>query len=126
MGRQLFHVKMMEVHEDPIFYKTKIELLAAYGGGEFEQSTLILAGDPLRSMRGQGLPMPKGIGPELGRRLDDLGHRLVDSAQGLGDKEVLSLSAGRFLGDMNKRIGAAVSGESPLKLAVLSAHDVSL
>merc|ERR1712232_865198 len=124
--RQLFHQKKDTILREVVFEDARSRLLAEFGGGEWESTTLIMAGDPLRSYRGHGLPLPHGISTSLADTLDWCGHRLVDEVQGHSDVETLRLSAGLFLREMDEKFKEAVNGSSLLRLRVLSAHDVTV
>lgn len=88
--------------------------------------SFIMSGDPLRSLRGHGLPLPEGASTQLADALDACGQRIIEAMHGANDREVLRLSAGRLLADIDRRVSDAVEGRSPVRLSVNSAHDTSV
>jgi len=138
--RQLFHEARERVVKEPLFRDTLklvqsespavLELCAKYDVGKGDPHVIL--GDTIRSLRGHDQPMDgpglpaKGLSMETIDALDHCGHRLLDAVHGIWDKELLKLSAGQMLHQLNERITAAVEDRSPLRLALLSAHDVSL
>jgi len=88
---------------------------------------MIGVGDPLRALRGHGLPLPKGVPASLAEEMDTLGHEFVGAVMGAaGSLELRRLSSGLVLADMHAELMAAKGQQSPLRCVVRSAHDVTI
>ncbi|CAE8595765.1 unnamed protein product [Polarella glacialis] len=127
--RQLQAEARSRVYGGLLTRHTLARLAEAIAGGEEEAQRLgvVGGGDPLRSLRAHGLPLPAGISEGLARDLDASGHALLEDSHGMGSLEVRRLGAGRLTADLDARIAArTANSQSPLRLIDYSAHDTSI
>jgi len=123
--RELFHEAKAHVDSSLMSVHTRARL-AKEVGAMSQNLTLIAAGDPLRALVGQGAALPGNVSEGLAEELDACGHEMVDVANGRHSAEMRRLSMGLLLADMHEQIMAAADGRSPLRMAVRSAHDISV
>eukprot|EP00927_Polykrikos_kofoidii_P077427 TRINITY_DN74364_c0_g1_i1.p1 TRINITY_DN74364_c0_g1~~TRINITY_DN74364_c0_g1_i1.p1 ORF type:complete len:472 (+),score=70.32 TRINITY_DN74364_c0_g1_i1:97-1512(+) len=88
--------------------------------------SVVTVGDVTRALLAHGLPLPPGVSMDLAAELDAAGHQLLETVQGKGSMDVRRLSSGRLLADIDGHIRSVVEDASPLRCAVVSAHDTTV
>mmetsp|Transcript_35895 Transcript_35895/g.81251 ORF Transcript_35895/g.81251 Transcript_35895/m.81251 type:complete len:446 (+) Transcript_35895:54-1391(+) len=125
--RQFFHEEMSSLNAELQSVSTRLRLISELGPEpEHSKASFINIGDALRSLHGHGHPLPPGYSKALADELNERGHEVVDANMGRGSLEIQRLSMGLLIADMTAQIKTAMAGESPLRLMVRSAHDVSI
>ena len=110
--RELFHEARTQVLKEPEFEAALKQVYSEHPplvAGSSWDGPHVALGDPLRALRGHGLPMTglglpvQGVSEEVADAIDHCGHRLLDAVHGIWSEELLRLGAGQLLYEISER-----------------------